>query len=381
MDRSLPFQRLHSPLEPVAGWYRFALLLTGDAAAAEGILRAIFAVAPHELAQLRTKERQMAWMIHHIRSHALNGQQMNPVREVSSFAGRVAQLPEPSRTLFALFHSIEGSLEEWAEWLGLGNAAAIQALACARQELAPGAVFPEKALLKLHRPWGGDGAKVARAVRAARDDPQFAVQLAADLQWHAEIERMEIPEGIELLYLAESPKPGWGPPFLQPTVLAIALALAVVMGVLVYFAKTEMNDFPGKEKMIALVEDAGLRKEPPFEEISLTEAAKLDDWFALKNLEGFAVPKELQKAKVVGCRVIKKEGAPMAEIALEKQNARLLIFRAVDLKDEIEKGKRHLFQQEEWAVAVWSEQENGYLLMFQGDVAQMTEFLESAGRN
>ena len=71
----------------------------------------------------------------------------------------------------------------------------------------------------------------------------------------------------------------------------------------------------------------------------------------------------------------------MAEVALEKQDARLLVFRAADWKGGIEKGTWHIFQQEEWAVAAWCEQENGCVAMFQGDVAGMPEFLQNADRN
>jgi len=382
VEGSLPIQRSHPASELDAGWYRLALLWTGTVAAAEEILREIFAVAPNELAQLRSKERRKIWMIRQIRSRARKWRLANP--DVSSdssfFPSRVAALPEPSRSVFALFQCLDCSLDDMAEMLGLDCTAFARALVCARQELAPGVMFSEKALLRIHRPWGGDRSKVAKAVRAAQTNAELAAQIAADLQWHEEIERIEIPEELALLNLAVPPKMGLRALVFQPAVLAIALALVVVVGVLIYLAQTRMGDFPGKDAVVALVEEDGTLNGPDFEEISPTEAGKLDDWFVLKGFEGYAVPRKLQKAKVIGCRVFKHDGILMAEVAFEKQNARMLVFRAADLKDGIAKGSKHIFQQEQWAVAAWSEQENSYVVMFQGDSDDMPGFLRKVGK-
>ena len=324
----------------------------------------------------------MIWMIRQIRSHALKWHPADRAEsgDAAWLPGRVALLPEPGRSLFALFQCFEGSLEEAAEALGLGRGAFAQALACARQELAPGGVFPEDGRLRVHRPWGGDEPKVAKAVRAAQSDSQLAAQIAADVQWHEEIGRIEVPEELALLHLSEPPKMGLGALVFQPTVLAIALALAVVVGVLVYATKTRMDDFPGKEAVVALVEAEGARTKPEFEELSPTEAGKLGDWFVLKGFEGYAAPKKLQKAKVIGARVLKRDGVAMAEVVLERQNARMLVFRAAELKNGIEKTGRHIFQQEEWAVAAWNEQENSYVVMLNGDWNAMPDFLRTVGK-
>jgi len=377
VESSLPIQRSHPASEPDAGWYRLALLWTGTVAAAEEILREIFAVAPDELAQLRSKERRQTWMIRQIRARALKWRQANPPVSADSsfFPSRVAALPEPS--VFALFQCLDCSVEEMAEMLGLGRAAFAQSLARARQELAPGVTFPENALLRVHRPWGGDRSKVAKAVRAAQTNAELAAQIDADLQWHEEIEQFQIPEELASLNLAVPPKMDLRALVFQPAVLAIALALVVVVGVLVYMAQTRMGDFPGKDDVVALVEAEASANGPEFEEIP---PGKLDDWFVLKGFEGYAVPRKLQKAKVVGCRVFKHDGVLMAEVAFEKQNARMLVFQAADMKNGIEKGKRHIFQQEEWAVAAWSEQENSYVVIFQGDSDDMPGFLRKAGK-
>ena len=382
VESSLPIQRSHPAAEPDARWYRLALLLTGDAAAAEEILRAVFAVASNELPHLRSRERRMGWMIRQMRARALKWRQANRAEPVepAGLPSRVALLPEPSRSLFALFHCSDGSLDDVEEALGLSRAACAQGLARARQELEPNVAFPENGLLPLHRPWGGDEPKVAKAVGDASNNPQLAAQIAADLQWYEEIGQMEVPEELALLHLSESPKMGLRALIFQPTVLAIALALAVVVGVLVYVTKTRMDDFPGKEAVIALVDAEGARTKPEFAELKTpTEAGKLGDWFVLNGFEGYAAPKKLQKAKVIGARVFKQDGISMAEVVFEQQNARMLIFRAADLKNGIENPRRHIFQQEEWAVATWNEQETSYVMMLNSDLNDMPGFLRTLG--
>ena len=190
------------------------------------------------------------------------------------------------------------------------------------------------------------------------------------------MERIEVPEELALLPILEPRKMGLRALIFQPAVLAILLALVVVVGVLVYLA----NNFPGKEAVVALVEEIGSQNGSEFELISPTEAGKLGDWFVLKGFEGFIVPRKLQKAKVIGCGILKRDGVLMAEVAFEKESARMLVFRTAEMKNGMEKGGRHIFQFEEWAVAAWNEGENSYVVMFQGDSDEMRGFLRMAGK-
>lgn len=377
VESSLPIQSSHPASDPVAVWYRLALLWTGDPSAAAQILREIFAVAPDELAQLRSKERRNVWIIRQIRSRTLHLLQENPAVPVdsTSLPSRVAALPEPSRSVFALFQCVDCCVRGLAETLGIDDAAFARSLASARQELSAGVAFPEKGLLRVHRPWGGDSSKVAKAARAAEAVPEFAAQIHADLQWREEIGRIALPEELASLNMAALPKVDLRAMVFHPAVLAIALAFLVVVGVVVYLAQTKMGDFPGKETVVALVEEEAASNAPVFEEMPPTEAGKLDDWFVLRGFEGYAVPRKLEKARVIGGRVFKHDGVLMAEVAFEKQDARMLVFRAADLKKGIEEGRRRIFQQDEWAVAAWTERANSYVVMFPGDSDEMPGFL------
>lgn len=381
METTHPLHPSHPPSAFDTRCYRIALFLTGNPAAAGEILRAVFAVAPEKLAQLRSKERRKIWFIRQIRSHAIKWQRENIPQpestEPSSFPDRVVALPEPARSAFLLFHIADCSLDDAAHLLGLNATAFAEALAQARRTLAPESAFPESARLRMHRPWGGDHPKIAKAVRAAQGNPELTAQLAADRQWHEAIEAVTLPAELALLHWTEPPKPGLCAMILQPSVLAIALALVVVVGVTIYMAKTRLGDFPGKETIIAFVEDEETPTAPEFESIAPTGAGKLDDWFVLKGFEGYAVPASLEKAKAVACRVRQHEGIHAAEVKLAQQKARLLIFRAED--SGIAPGE-HIFQQDDWAVAVLSDEKNSCVVLFRGDSEDMPEFLKTMGK-
>lgn len=381
-----PPSRLPSELEETG--YRFALLLTGDAGAALRVLREVLAEASEELAQFRSRERRKICLIRRIRARALKGggREAETANEDAPGQGgalfrQVAALPEPARSAFALFHHFEGGVEEMAEIFRLKSSAFVQALADARQALAPGAVFPEAPLLKEHRPWGGDRSKVARAVKKAGDAPELAAQAEADSRWHAEIEQTPIPPEIAALVQAVPARPRLRSLVLQPTVLSILLALVVVVGVVIYVVETRKDNFSGKEAVEEMVQGTVSTTEPDYDPLPDTEAGKLDDWFVLKGFSGYNVPSALEKATAVGGRVFRHDGLLLAEVALKLQNARLLVFHLADLKKtEIERGGWHIYQQDDWAVAVLRDEANGYVLMFEGDSDDMPGFLNAVGK-
>lgn len=360
------------------------MFLTGDDTAAAGILRAVSAIAPEELAQLRGEERRKTWLIRQIGARALKWRQENPQggesADPASFPSRVSALPEPARSAFVLFHCFDGSLEACAAILEMEMGAFSQAVGQARHALSPDSAFPRDGLLMIHRPWGGDRASVAKAVSAAQASPELEAQVAEDQQWHDEIERVILPGDLAHLNWAEPPKPRLRALVLQPALIAIALALMVVLGVVIYMAKTKMGDFPGKDAVMAFVDNAGALNGSEFESISPTDAGKLDDVFVMKGFEGFSVPKELRKAKAVGCRVAKCDGVTVAQVALDKQNALLLVFRSADLNINGEKpGWKPSFQQDKWAAKAHIDKENVCVVMFEGDSDDMPEFLKALG--
>lgn len=362
--------------------YRFALLLTGAPEAALSVVRAVLADTAEELAQLRSRERRRALFIRHIHAYALKWRVENPASpNKATVYGRVAALPEPARGALAIFLSTGIPVEEMALLLWLKPGDFVSALSEARRALFPGAAFPAAPLLREHRPWGGDRPKVAKAVAKAGDSPELAAQAQADEQLHAEVAALPVPQEIIELVLAAPGRARLRELVAQPAVLAIVLAVVVVLGTVGYLAKTRMGNFPGKDSVEAMVEYAGTTGE--YEPFTPAEAGKLDDWFLLKGFEGFNVPPQLEKATAVGGRVFRHEGLLLAEVELKTGNARLLVFHLADLtKEPLEPGSGwRVFQQDDWAVAVTKDDENGYIVVFEGDSADMPAFLNSFGKS
>lgn len=119
---------MHTALFPSATLtelYRFALLLTGRAAAAEAVLGEALAAAEPQLEQMRTAANRQAWMAAQIRQRCMENSQQTALPmvprllrgggeakdppellglEAYILAGHFHLLPEPERSALALFY-------------------------------------------------------------------------------------------------------------------------------------------------------------------------------------------------------------------------------------------------------------------------------------
>ncbi|MEI6350266.1 MAG: hypothetical protein WCP06_04075 [Verrucomicrobiota bacterium] len=419
MDTPSPDQpRRQSPEEPgkqpYLEWYRLALLLTGVPSVAESIVEEAAAAASGQLAQLRNQNARQTWLVRLVRERALRWQNAQadaaapfrnqrvdegvaPVSRTGESGGlsqsdpgvppvqtaliweKVAALPEPDRSAFALFHCLESDPDALAEMLGLRESAFADALGRARQALAPGQLFPESSKLNVYRPWGGNPARLQKLANGAKSDLKFAGQIAFDSRCHDEIERIAFPETLSLPEMAVPRAPGFRALISQPAVLAIGLAMLVVLGVTIFYFMRKLDEFPGKDIVAELIDATDKMNDMELEPIKPIEAGKLEDWFVLKGFENFAVPPELAKAKAIACRVYKHDGVPVAQVALDRHNALLMVFDASDMKVTLNTPAWHVFQQEDWAVAVRGDADNCYIVAFVGDSDDMAGFLKSGG--
>ncbi|XHR29362.1 MAG: hypothetical protein ACFUZC_02130 [Chthoniobacteraceae bacterium] len=380
MENTVPEPPSTPSLQSKGLGYRFALLLTGSAAAAEAVLRQALAECSEALGQLRSRARRRALLIRQIRAVAAKWREENPAEpDTEGVQGRIAALPERDRCALALFLCLEPEtpVEAMAELLHLKLPLFIKAIASARQALAPAAVFPEKPLLREHRPWGGDRPKVAKAVAAAGESPELAAQAEADALLYADVGFLEVPAPILELVPAAPERPRLRVLLFQPAVLAIVLATLVVLGTVIYIVQARSADFPGRETAEEIVEHSGTEVE--YEPFTATQAGDLDDWFVLKGFAGFGVPSDLDKARAVGGRLFRYNGLPIAEVELSASNARLLVFHLADLKKTtFNPGTSwRFFQEDDWAVGVTRDDDNGYILLFEGDSATMPRFFEA----
>ena len=132
------------PHPALAEFYRFSLLLTGDAQRAEYTLADTLAEAEAHLAQVRSETGRKAWLVQRLRqrcqknyaSGALDAEPPASGLEAAHLARRFHELPEPERSALALFYLDLFTVVEIAELLQMDAATFSETLAAARRLLA-----------------------------------------------------------------------------------------------------------------------------------------------------------------------------------------------------------------------------------------------------
>ena len=143
------------PSAALAEFYRFALLLTGNAKSAEQVMAETLAEVEGQLSQFRNETSRQAWLATHIRERCLKNNASAPpaaprllrddsetgdktaVLKIEAFllAQRFHMLPEPERSALALFYLEFFSVEEIAELLKMDTDLLSDTLGAARQLL------------------------------------------------------------------------------------------------------------------------------------------------------------------------------------------------------------------------------------------------------
>ncbi|PZR71345.1 MAG: hypothetical protein DLM73_15915 [Chthoniobacterales bacterium] len=121
----------------------------------------------------------------------------------------------------------------------------------------------------------------------------------------------------------------WKKILLNPAVLAIALALAVIGGVFAYRIHEHLRDFPGAEKARHLLAVATSTRSVLLDPLK-TDAGTLSDLFFLKHrLEHYDVPAEFADFKVLGTRVFDDEEVlRVAQIWAVEKRMQFFLFPA-----------------------------------------------------
>jgi len=125
------------PSSTLAEFFRFALLLTGNAKSAEQVMADTLTNVESQLSQFRNETSRQAWLATHIRERCLENNKATPptaprllrddsdtgveVLKIEAYllAQRFHLLPEPERSALALFYLDLFSAEEIAELLDM----------------------------------------------------------------------------------------------------------------------------------------------------------------------------------------------------------------------------------------------------------------------
>jgi hypothetical protein len=121
----------------------------------------------------------------------------------------------------------------------------------------------------------------------------------------------------------------WKKILLNPAILAIALALAVIGGIFAYRVHQHLRDFPGAPKARKLLTVASSTRSVMLDPLK-TDAGALSDFFFLKHrLEHYDVPPEFAEFKTLGTRVFDHEDVhQVAQIWLAEKRMQFFLFPA-----------------------------------------------------
>ncbi|HEY0791430.1 MAG TPA: hypothetical protein VGD78_10245 [Chthoniobacterales bacterium] len=352
-----------------------------------------------------------------------------PSGSSARLTGRLQHLhewPEPARSAATLFYAELLPLDRIAKVCGVSPLELATLLATARRRLGdlraetmlPGLLAlwrpcyrEEPGLAGLEQPgYAAAGTAEKRAEQQRFDDgvsqeldalkisrQQLAAQAAAlEHEPEAQRRRDEGP-GEAVAPPGQSPAVDAGEPSpegddteetstrtARPRTILLAIGVGLVGTIIVaWFVIFEhMNSFPGAERVSELLDSANGLNGDEFEPVN-TAARDLEDFFFLKHgLEHYTVPRELGELKTLGYRVVKFNGAEVAEIMVAgPKEALLFVFSAHDLGVKMPSDQWEIIQGERWVGALRGDEDVCCLVAFRGTRSEMQAFLQSRAKS
>jgi hypothetical protein len=242
-------------------------------------------------------------------------------------------------------------------------------------------------LLPCHCEGVANDSRVEKAARVAVGDPvlreRLQQQRAWDQQMSGVISSIHAPKGLRRR-ITTAVGAGSGSRknvfryLAQPAVLAVLVGLSVIVGLMIYFELERREEFRGREAAARMIEVtngmSGLELEPMD-----TEVGRLGDWFYMRGFEGFAVPPEFSSLPVVGSRVFKVDGNPVAQLAVETNHSPIIyVFRPADFRMQLVDGADwRLFDHVGWIAALRRQGDTCTMIAFRGTKPQMRELLQT----
>jgi len=169
--------------------------------------------------------------------------------------------------------------------------------------------------------------------RAGKKAAPFALQQAFDGAIAKLVRAIPVDAQVAELFANESliplVKQPWKKILLNPVVLAIALAIAVIGGVFAHRVYQRWNDFPGADKARRLLSVASSTRSVMLDPLK-TDAGALSDLFFMKHrLEHYDIPPEFADFKTLGSRVFDDdEVRGVAQIWVVEKRMQLFLFPA-----------------------------------------------------
>ncbi|MGI9089344.1 MAG: hypothetical protein ACR2HH_16650 [Chthoniobacterales bacterium] len=224
---------------------------------------------------------------------------------------------------------------------------------------------------------------VLRARRSSTLATEFAYQQAFDNAIARLVQdtpvSTEIAEWFRNEKLIPQRKRRWRKTVLNPAVISIALALAVIAGVIVFIVMERMKEFPGSPTARKLLTVAAATRTTMLDPVE-AEAGSLGDFFFMKyRLEHYDVPPEFAQLRAAACRVFDDdEGHRVAQISVPEKRLQFFIFPA---ERNLKNGKPREFsgwryvEQEGWAGAVEARSGVCFMAALRGEAKDLAPYL------
>jgi hypothetical protein len=240
------------------------------------------------------------------------------------------------------------------------------------------------ALLPLYRPGREADGPVKRAVRYAEKDPALSTQLAGQVEFDGQlvgvIHSIQPPDNLRQKLRAAGARPPEEKPKLRshafnPAVLTAILGVLLIVGFVAWTIMERMEKFEGREDVERMLSATSKMSGVELDAVNKATGT-MQDWFYMHNFEGFAVPQELSALPAVGSRVFQIDGHRIAQIAVDRHDSLVYVFRASDFGVEIgEDEPWRLMDYEGWAAALRRHGDVCSMIAFRGSKSEMREFL------
>jgi len=238
-------------------------------------------------------------------------------------------------------------------------------------------------ILRSYRPRDEHDRETRRALEVARKTPELDAELRRQIALDDALEEKlsgalpaEISNALaEVSIRVEARRPkrfSWR----DPAALAVSFAFLAFVG-LVAWVFFKAGALAGMDEAVEIARQGDAARPSQFEEVE-TQADTLADWFAMKEFDGYALPRGVESAPVVGVRLDKYEDVPVAVAAIAKPRAFFYVFAAQPLGYALPEGKWQIREYGNKRVLAATQVGNmAFVVAMIGDAAAMRKYLES----
>lgn len=238
-------------------------------------------------------------------------------------------------------------------------------------------------LLALHREGRRAAGRVQKALRYAAGHDTLRLKLGEQGMFDGQIMRaihsIRPPENLRKKLREVSAATGARKcsSNLCAATFAAVCGILVIVGFAVWTVMEKMERFPGRENVERMLSATSKMSGVELEPISATSGT-LGDWFYMRGFEGYTLPPEIGALPVVGSRVLRIDERPIAQLAVDRQNSILYVFRAGDFGVQLpETATWRMIDYEDWVAGLRRSGNICYMVAMRGSKEELQTFLQS----